>query len=248
MQRLPEIVGAAVLALLLTAAAAPAATISVAVASNFLRPLAQLTALFTRDTGIGVQHTGSSTGRLYAQINSGAPYDLFLAADGKRPDLLHKAGLAEAPMVYARGEVVLWTRDSTVAAADWQQALAAGRGRIAIAAPGVAPYGDAADAALHKAGLRTAIASRLVFAQTAGQAFQYAEQGATAFGFVPLAYALSEAGTSGRHWPIPQAGAVVQKGCVLQRSAQRPLARRFLDFLQTPAARAVIAAYGYRQE
>ncbi|MDH4322068.1 MAG: molybdate ABC transporter substrate-binding protein, partial [Desulfobulbaceae bacterium] len=121
MNRLSNIVGAVLLALLLSAATASATTISVAVATNFLRPLAQLAALFTKETGIDLQYSGSSSGKLYAQIKNGAPYDLFLAADDQRPELLHAAGLAEAPRVYARGEVVLWTRDTKIAAADWQQ-------------------------------------------------------------------------------------------------------------------------------
>ena len=78
--------------LLLTPGTSQASAVSVAVAANFLQPMAKLAALFTARTGIKVEYSSSSTGKLYAQLKNGAPYDIFLAADEKRPELLHQAG------------------------------------------------------------------------------------------------------------------------------------------------------------
>jgi len=246
MPRLAQITFLVLVAMFLGAGPATATTISVAVAANFLQPLAELATLFEAQSGIKVAYSSSSTGKLYAQISNGAPYDLFLAADAKRPELLAQAGLAEEPKIYARGRVVLWTRDHALAAADWQQALAADPGRIAIASPAVAPYGAAATTALKAAGLWQAITPRLVYAQSAGQAFQYGEQRATRFSFAALSYCLSDTGQKGRHWPISQAPAVVQKGCLLTKAPHKEAARRFWEFLFTPPAAAITAAYGYQ--
>lgn len=232
--------------LLIFAGPAAAETITVAVATNFLRTAEQLAALFTRETGIKVVCSGSSTGRLYAQIVKGAPYDIFLAADAQRPELLHAAGLAAAPQTYALGRVALWTKDRNIIAADWQQALATNTKPIAIASPEIAPYGEAAAAALKNSGLWQTISPRLVFAQSAGQAFQYAEQGATAFSFAALSYAVSETGKNGQSWPIPNAPPVVQKGCILSRSVSSPGVRHFFEFINSPAAREIIIADGYQ--
>lgn len=234
------------LLLLLAPGRAQAATVSVAVAANFLQPMAELAALFTAQTGIKVEYSSSSTGKLYAQLKNGAPYDIFLAADEKRPELLHQAGLAAEPSVYTRGRVVLWSGDTTLSATGWQQALATTAGRIAIASPEVAPYGMAAAMALKNAGLYTTISPRLVFAQSAGQAFQYSQQKATRFCFAALSYATSDAGNKGCYWPIPEAPLVVQKGCLLKTAVGKKEASLFWDFLFSKPATEIIAAYGYQ--
>lgn len=246
MKRFPEIIVTTTLLLLFAAGPAAAASVSVAVAANFLQPMEKLAALFTARTGIKVEYSSSSTGKLYAQLKNGAPYDIFLAADEKRPELLDKAGLTTEPMIYARGQVVLWTKEAALQAADWQQALTVNKGRIAIASPEVAPYGMAASAALKKTGLDKTMASRLVFAQSVGQAFQYGQQGATRFCFAALSYAASDTGNKGRYWPISEAPLVVQKGCLLKTAADKEAAQRFWDFLFSKPANAIKAAYGYQ--
>ena len=246
MKRLPEIISIILLTMLLAGNATATETISVAVATNFLRPAEQLAALFTKETGITVYCSGSSTGKLFAQLKNGAPYDIFLAADAKRPESLHTAGLAEKPITYARGRVVLWTKDNTISAADWQQALTNNPKRIAMANPDTAPYGLAAAMALNKTKMWGTIRPRLVFAQSAGQAFQYAERGATTFAFAALSYSISDAGQQGKSWPISQAPQVVQKGCIMKNSTKQQQAQRFLDFLLAPTGRKIIAAYEYR--
>lgn len=118
-------------------------TITVAVASNFSRPAAELAARFAGETGVVVRISNGSTGKLYAQIVNGAPFDVFLAADTERPKLLEESGhaVAESRFTYAQGALVLWSRD----AKDCLAALAdEGSGRVALANPRTAPYGKAA--------------------------------------------------------------------------------------------------------
>lgn len=246
MKRIAAITALFLLTALWGAGPATATSVSVAVAANFLQPLEKLIPLFTRQTGIKVTYSSSSTGKLYGQLKNGAPYDIFLAADDKRPELLYQAGLAEKPLIYARGQVVLWTKDKANQATDWQQALRTDQGRIAMASPAVAPYGMAAATALKVTGLRKSMESRLVFAQSAGQSFQYSQLGATRFSFAALSYALSEMGQKGHHWLIPQAPLVIQKGCILKTAADKDAARRFWEFLFTKAAAEITATYGYR--
>lgn len=246
MRRFSKITSIILLTMFLAAGPARAETIAVAVATNFLRPLQQLAILFKKQTGIKVEYSGSSTGKLYAQLRNGAPYDIFLAADAQRPELLHQDGLAEEAKVYAQGQVVLWSKDRTLTAADWQQALTSNQKRIAIASPGVAPYGEVAATALNTTGIWETIRPRLIFAQSAGQAFQYAERGATTFSFAALSYAISDAGKQGRYWSIPQAPPVVQKGCILKKSRKQQQAQRFFAFLLAPTSQKIITGYGYQ--
>ena len=149
-------------------------------------------------------------------------------------------------MIYARGRVVLWSGDTTLSATGWQQALTDNQGRIAIASPEVAPYGMAAATALKNVGLYTTVSPRLVFAQSAGQAFQYSQQKATRFCFAALSYATSDAGDKGCYWPIPEAPLVIQKGCLLKTAINKNDAQSFWTFLFSKPATEIIAAYGYQ--
>jgi len=222
--------------------------VAVAVAANFATAMEEVAALFTRETGIRVQASYSSTGKLYAQIKHGAPYDLFLAADEERPQLLHEAKLAEVPVIYASGRTVLWSgRPDLVEETDWQAVLARQDvKRVALPTPEIAPYGQAAFQAMATAGIWELVKPRLVYAQNVAQAFQYGEKRAVDVCFTALSYARSQSGQAGRVWEIETAPAVVQKGCVLTRAANRAAARRLLDFLGASPAKAILATHGYR--
>ncbi len=129
--------------------------ISVGVAANFISAFKEIAADFEAKTGVKVEATFSSTGNLYSQIKNGAPYDMFLSADEKRPDLLQKEGWTEGTFIYARGQAILWSANKDFCkAATWQDALKNNQiKKIAIANPVTAPYGAAAKVALQKAGI-----------------------------------------------------------------------------------------------
>lgn len=230
-------------------AAAADKKITAGVAANFIIPFGEIAGLFEKETGIKVEPVFTSSGKLYAQIVSGAPYDVFLSADEERPAKLFKDGLAEKPFVYAKGQVVLWSADRKLCTGekDWIGAVrSASVKKIAIANPETAPYGAASMEALKAAGLSEEIKGKFVFPQDIGQAFQYASTGSVDAGFCALSSAVSEEGKKGCHLPVGQAPMIVQAACVLVRSTGRVNADRFAAFLLTPEAVQVKEKYGYK--
>ena len=221
--------------------------IKVAVATNFTAAMDVISDRYEKQTGTAIKRSASATGILYAQIINSAPFDLFLAADEKRPALLHQLELCEEPFTYATGEVVLWsTRSDLDETQDWHQTVLRNDvKRIAIPNPETAPYGEAAIQALKKSGLAEMVHNRLVYGQNVGQAFQYARQGSADIAFVARSYALSELGAGGKTWPVPEAMPVIQDGCMLNRTAHRKEAQEFIAYLQTAEARTILAQFGY---
>lgn len=149
-------------------------------------------------------------------------------------------------MIYARGQVVLWTKEAALQAADWQQALTVNKGRIAIASPEVAPYGMAASAALKKPASTKPWHHDWFLPNRWDKCLPIRSTGATRFCFAALSYAASDTGNKGRYWPISEAPLVVQKGCLLKTAADKEAAQRFWDFLFSKPANAIKAAYGYQ--
>ncbi|MBN1614924.1 MAG: molybdate ABC transporter substrate-binding protein [Deltaproteobacteria bacterium] len=222
--------------------------ISAAVAANYIAAFKDIASAFEEKTGIKVEATFASTGSLYAQIQNGAPYDIYLAADEDRPVRLHKEGIVQKPFVYARGRCVLWSvRKDFCRAKDWREALKGeGVKRIALANPQTAPYGAAAREALLKAGLWEALESKRVIAQTVAQAFQYASTEATDAGFCALSSVVTQEGAKGCCYPVEEAPQIVQSACVLTRSKNRPEVERFAAFLLSPESGAVKTKFGYQ--
>jgi len=220
----------------------------VAVAANFILPSGEMAEMFEARTGIPVEATYTSTGKLYGQIVQGAPYDLFFSADEKRPALLEKQDLCDTPFVYARGQVVLWTANKDLCgAAGWQAVVKNPKVlKIAIANTESAPYGTAAMIALRKAGLWDTLKEKYLFPQTVAQAFQYAETKSADAGFCAYASALSDKGKGGCFYPVPEAPAVVQAACILKRTEHRAAAEQFAAFVQSPEAQKIKEKYGYR--
>lgn len=231
--------------------AAGAAETVVAVAANF-RPVAEVLA---RDFGATTAHTvritSGSTGKLYAQIVSGAPFDVFLSADARTPALLEEAGfgVAGSRFTYAHGRLALFVRDPALLGDDLRDTLRqAGIRRIAIANPALAPYGQAAQEVLDAIGGPGAFADRIVTGENVAQAFAFVATGNADAGFVALSNVLQAAGEhdgdwlevpSGRHAPIRQDAVLLRHG------AGNPAAIAFLEFLAGGAARERIAASGY---
>src|SRR5512139_318243 len=138
------------LILLMTTSVLADDSLTVAVAASFKRPFTEIARRFEAGHPIKVEASFASTGTLHSQIVNGALYDIFLAADEKRPQVLHEEGLADRPVIYARGRVVLWTSTENLCrAGDWKSAIQeAGVRKIAIAHPTASPYGAAAESAL----------------------------------------------------------------------------------------------------
>jgi molybdate transport system substrate-binding protein len=228
--------------------AAEAEAPMIAVAANFAGAMAKIAAAYQAQTGVKVRTVYSSTGTLYAQIKNGAPYDLLLAADARRPELLAAAGLCAEPFIYATGAAVLWTKNAAFAGEKrWQDVVVRAEvQKIAISAPETAPYGAAAMTALKKTGLLPQVDRRLVYGQNVGQAFQFAYHGSTSLGFTALALARSDKGRAGIFWAVPEAPAVVQKGCLVTTGAAPAATQAFLAFFHREGARHILNELGYK--
>ena len=222
--------------------------ISVAVAASFISTFKEIAADFEAKTRIKVEGTFSSTGNLYSQIVSGAPYDLFLSADEERPAILSKEGLTEKPFVYARGQVILWSANKDFCkSATWQDALKNDRiKKIAIANPLTAPYGAAAKVALQKAGLWDNLQGKLVNAQDIAQSFQYAATSAVDAGFCAMSATASPDGEKGCFYVVGEAPGIIQSACILKRTKNRAAVEKFTAFLVSPEAQKIKMKFGYR--
>jgi molybdate transport system substrate-binding protein len=235
------------LAVSLVASPVVAGTLRVAVASNFAATLQDLAQAFEKQTGHRVLVAPGSTGKHYAQIRHGAPFDLFFAADSRRPKLLETAGLAVAGsrFTYARGRVVLWSpRPGYVDTAG--EVLTSDTYRhLAIANPKLAPYGVAAREVLERRGLWAALQSRLVRGENIAQTYQFVKSGNAELGFVARSQIQRPGkGPAGSWWLVPETAYTPIDQQVIQLS-EKAVAGDFLRYVQSDAARAIIRGYGY---
>lgn len=230
----------------LMASPAYAGTLSVACAANFTSAMKELASMYEKETGMQVNCTFGSTGMLYGQITKGAPYDLFFAADEKRPALLHEQGLAEAPVPYAKGRAVLWSRKAALFdMPNWKEALLSDAVvKVGIANPKTAPYGASALHVMKQDGLLARIKPKLAYGKSVGVSFQYAYSGAADVSFIALSQAISEKGSEGHHWPIAEAQVIPQAACVLSKG-KSSAAHAFMEWMQSAKVRTMIKGYGY---
>jgi molybdate transport system substrate-binding protein len=228
------------------------ALIVVAAASDLQAVFPELRSRFERETGIGVRVSFGSSGNFFAQIQNGAPYDLFLSADVDYPRRLGDSGHAEEESLYlyATGKLVLWTRkDSGI---DIQRGLAvlndARVRRIAIANPEYAPYGRAAVAALRSEQLYEALREKIVMGENLAQTAQLADSGNADVAVLGSAIAISPTlGASGTYVEIPAAtyAPIEQAAIVVSASRNKDAARRFLEYIKSPDAKVLFEKYGF---
>ena len=220
--------------------------INVATAANLTQVFAELGRSFERDTGIHVIYSFGATTQLAQQIEHGAPYDVFAAADTEHVDELSRKGLviAETRAVYARGKLVLWVPEARAPIGRIEDLAHPGITHIALANPQLAPYGRAAVESLQALHLWETVQPRLVFAENVSMATQYAATGNADVAFTALALVYNRSGRKiqipeSLHAPIDQAIAVV-------RGTSNPeQARKFVAFITGAEARVVLKRYGY---
>jgi molybdate transport system substrate-binding protein len=223
------------------------AEVRVAVASNFAGPVKAIAERFEAARGHAVVLSVASTGKLYAQIRNGAPFQVFLAADAERPRLLEEEGfgLPGSRFTYALGRLVLWSpAPGYVDPAG--EVLAEGDFRhLAIANPRLAPYGRAARESLENLGLWQALQGRLVRGENIGQTFQFVQSGNAELGLVARSQVEQPgARMAGSRWDVPETlHAPIEQQAVLL--ADHGAARAFLAYLRGEEARALIHSYGY---
>jgi molybdate transport system substrate-binding protein len=228
-------------------------SLSVAAASDLVYCLEELNAAFRKAyPQVDLKSMTGASGTIFAQIQNGAPFDVFLSADVKYPRELIKAGLAEEKSltVYAIGHLVVWTnRDGVDVSAGLSALNGAAVKKIAIANPEHAPYGRAAKAALEQAKLWDTVKDRLVFGENIAQTAQFVETGNADAGIVALSLVMSpRLQKVGRWTPVPvEAHPKLEQAVVVtKRGASNPLAGEYVDFLRSKEAREVFDRYGFR--
>lgn len=226
----------------------------IAVATNFSEAAGALRHDFLSGRDDELTLSAGSTGKLYAQIVNGAPYDVFLAADSERPLRLEESGraIAGSRFVYAEGRLGLWQVAADADEGDWRQVLEQGAfERLAIANPDLAPYGLAARQALRRLGLWDRLRARIVMGENVGQTYALVATGNAELGIAALSSLVSPRHEErGRYWVLPERlhDPVVQEAVLLRRGADNPVAIAFLDYLKSEAARPIIASFGYGRD
>ncbi|MBX3605894.1 MAG: molybdate ABC transporter substrate-binding protein [Piscinibacter sp.] len=237
-------------AFLSAAALARAGEVPVAVAANFAAPMARIGEGFRAATGHVLKVSTGATGKFYAQIVAGAPFEVLLAADAETPKRLAAEGhaVAATAFTYAIGRLVLWSREPGFVD---EQGAVLGSERIrhlAIANPKVAPYGAAALEVLKARGLSDALAPRLVTGESIAQAHQFALTGNAEAGFVALSQVrVPGKPMAGSAWIVPASlySPIRQDAVLLKAGEKNPAAAALLDYLKSDAAKAVMRDYGY---
>ena len=226
--------------------------VTVAAAANLVYVLEPLNAAFAKVMPESeVRCEVGASGSLVAQIENGAPYDVFLSADTDYPRKLVKAGAAEAESVevFARGRLVLWTLRPALDLSGVGAAVSsAAVKKLAIANPETAPYGRAAKEALEHLGLTALTAPKLVFGENISQAAQYVSSGNADAGFVALSLVLSpKLKDKGRWIEVPSAlyAPILQAAVLTKQGGPNAAARKYLEFLSGAEAQGILARYGY---
>lgn len=223
----------------------------VAVASNFATTARSVAAAYEREHGHSIRITTGATGRLYAQIVNGAPFDALLAADAERPALLEASGhaVSGSRFTYAVGSLVLWSADPAFAQADCREALKnLGSRKLAIANPETAPYGTAARQFLESERLWDRVSPNLVFGENIAQTLQFVVSGNASLGLIANAQAVDDrlpAATCRTTIPPSAYQPLEQQAVLLRHGGDDPTAAGFLAFLRGAEARGIIRAHGY---
>ncbi len=233
--------------LLALAPTLPAAELRVAVAGNFAPVLERLAPGFEQGSGHTLRPSSGSTGRLYAQIVQGAPFDLFLAADAARPAQLESRGLVVpgTRTTYALGRLALWSPAADDVDALLARLQAQPPPRLAIANPRLAPYGAAARAWLVNEGHWAALGPGAVRGENIAQAFHFVASGNAELGLVALPQLrLFHEQTPGIAWTVPATlHPPIEQQAVLLRDSEA--ARALLGWLLTDTTQAQLRALGY---
>ena len=223
-----------------------AADVSAAVAANFTKPAEELGKAFTAQTGDTVTFSFGATGALYTQLSQGAPFEVFLSADTKRPAQAVKEGFGVegSAFTYAVGKVVLYS--PTVEFTDGAAVLAANAFQhLSIADPKTAPYGAAAMEVLGKLGLTEAVAPKIVTGENISQALQFVDTGNAELGFVALSQVIDKPAAQVWRVPADYYSPILQDAVLTKAGDADPAAKAFLEFLRSDEGKVIIEIYGY---
>ena len=238
--------------ILLSCAVAPsrADEIQLAVASNFSAPAQQIAADFERATGHRVVISTGATGKFYAQIRNGAPFDVFLSADDETPTKLMAEGFAVSgtQFTYALGRLALWSQKPGFVDAQGEVLKRGDFRHIALANPKTAPYGAAALEVMQKMGVMATLNPKWVQGENIAQTYQFVASGNAELGFVAVSQVMKDGKLStGSVWVVPAQwhAPIRQDAVLLKRGQGSAAARAWLDWLKNEKTRALIRRFGY---
>jgi len=223
--------------LTLTLISAHAGEVHVAVATNFTLTVEKLKPLFQKIYAHQILISTGSTGQLYAQIQHGAPFEVFLAADMDRPQKISEQSGTQA-FVYAIGKLILWSPKNDFV--DKKGAI--------LRDPKTAPYGMAAQQVIEKLGLSKTLQSKIVHGNSIAHAYQFVITGSADLGFIAFSqYKQRDENEKGSYWLVPQDlyDPIEQGAILLKKGIHNPAAQDFITFLCSPVAREVIENFGY---
>jgi len=242
-----SLIPALVLACVLSSSQSLAAEIRVAAASNFARAMISLASDFEENSGHKVKLVFGSTGKHYAQIHNGAPFDVFFAADIKRPRLLEEQGIAIAGsrFTYAKGKLILWSHMPNYVDSEGEVLRHGSFEHLAIANPNLAPYGRAAREVLKYRGLWEEMKQKVVRGENIGQAFQFVSSGNAELGFVAFSQVKNiDEPIEGSYWEVPQSlyTPIEQQAVLL---TDNEAGRSFISYIKSKPALKIISNHGY---
>lgn len=224
--------------------------LKVAVAANFLKTIETLSKNFEQQTGHTIKVSGGPTGKLYAQIENGAPFDIFFSADQKSTKKLEDDGKIKlgSRFVYAQGRLSLWM-PNVPAGVEASEVLKKGDFKhIALANPKAAPYGVAAEQTLKKLGLLEALRPKFVMGENIGQTYQFVATGNAQMGFVAHSYTVDPKHVNkGSYWLVPLSfhSPLDQDVVILKKAENSKVAQAFIDYVKSAEGKKIIEASGY---
>ena len=240
-----------VIATLLLVTSVQAAEVRVAVAANFVQTMKEIAAGFEKDTGHKITMSQGATGKFYAQIVNGAPFDILLSADDETPTRLVSEGKAVAgsQFTYAIGRLVLWSPDDKLVDEGGGVLKTDKFRHLSIANARVAPYGRAAVQVMQKLGVLGRIEPRVVQGENISQTFQFVTTGNAQLGFVAMSQVFEQGKMKpGSAWVVPEAmhEQLKQDAVLLNPGKDSAAAASFLAYLKSDKAKKTIEAYGYK--
>lgn len=231
-------------------ASAFGAEVMVAVAANFTAPMNAIATEFAKDTGHKAQLAFGSSGKFYAQIKNGAPFQMFLSADDEKPAKLEQEGMTVpgSRFTYAIGTLVLWSAKPGFVD-DKGNVLKGGQfNKLALANPKLAPYGTAAIESMTALGVTSTLESKFVQGENIAQTWQFVSTGNAELGFVALSQVMKDGKiTSGSGWIVPARlhTPIRQDAVILSSGKGNAAAEALAKYLKGDKAKAIIRAYGY---
>jgi len=224
--------------------------VRVAVAANFAAPIQKIAPDFERTTGHRIVPSFGSTGKFYAQINNGAPFEVLLAADHATPFRLEREGAAVAGsrFTYAIGKLALWSARSGTVDDNGAVLMSGDFEHIALANPTLAPYGAAAKETMQALDIYDRLKGKVVLGENIAQAHQFVASGNAELGFVSLSQIVRNGKLSGGSvWIVPSGLylPIKQDAVVLNPGKGKPGVEALMHYLRSERAREVIKSFGY---